>query len=43
MRGWPSNNVTGTRQRHTRATLKEDKEGLPVAAQMHNRLSHKPY
>ena len=41
MRGWPSSNVRGTRMRHTRATLKEDKEALPVPAQMHNRLSHK--
>jgi len=41
MRDWPSSNVRGTLQRHTRATLKEDKEALPVPAQMHNRLSHK--
>ena len=41
MRDWHSSNVRGTRMRHTRATLKEDKEALPVPAQMHNRLSHK--
>ena len=41
MRDWPSSNVRGTLQRHTRDTLKEDKEALPVPAQMHNRLSHK--
>ena len=36
MRDWPFSNVRGTKQRHTRTTLNEDKEGLPVPAQMHN-------